>query len=64
MHRSSGMSMASEEQIKFVNGLWQEYLNSTIPLKEYDHQFEVPEVWLPQETPVDLIRIVHPRPYK
>ena len=56
--------MASEEQIKFVNGLWQEYLNSTIPLKEYDHQFEVPEVWLPQETPVDLIRIVHPRPYK
>lgn len=34
---------------------WLNYIESTIRLEEYDGQFEVPEIWLPQRTPVNLI---------
>jgi len=47
--------MARKEQIDFVDQLWLEYFNSTTSLKEYHEPFVVPEVWLPQETPVGLI---------
>lgn len=60
MHRSAGMSMASKEQIEFENKLWTEYYNSTIRLQDYHGQFEVPEVWLAQETPIDLISLSNP----
>lgn len=38
--------------------LWEKYYNSTIPFSEYHGQFEVPEVWLPQRIPIDLIQII------
>lgn len=58
------LSEASDEEIEFVDGLWFEYHNSTIRLEDYHGQFEVPEIWLPQKTPVDLIKIVCPKLYQ
>ena len=37
---------------------YRDYLNSAVPLAEYDGSFRVPEFWLQQETPVEKIRVV------
>lgn len=35
-----------------------QYLESSTPLKEYDGGFECPEIWLPNRTPVDEIKVI------
>lgn len=35
-----------------------QYLGSSTPLKEYDGNFECPEIWLPNRTPVDQITVI------
>jgi hypothetical protein len=34
------------------------YISSTIPLKNYSGEFKIPEIWLPQETPLSLVQII------
>jgi len=35
---------------------WNLYINSTIPLSEYRGDFKVPEIWIAQKTPLDLLK--------
>lgn len=53
MYRSSGMSMVPEKMWKQYVGFLNNYLASTMPLNQYHDEFEVPELWLPQDTPID-----------
>jgi hypothetical protein len=38
---------------------WQGYFQTTMPLEEYQPgQYKAPEVWLPQTTPANMIRVI------
>ncbi len=56
MWRSSGMSEVSKERFQIFVDCLKEYLASLTILNDYKNDFEVPEIWLPQETPVALIK--------
>ena len=44
---------------QFVNRKYHRwYINSTMPLKNYENNYEAPEIWLPAEVSLDLIKIV------
>ena len=45
-----------EELDKLIHDLRTEYLESVIPFNSYDGRHKVPEIWLPQKTPIKLIK--------
>ena len=61
MYDTSGMNMATKKEIEFVGSLWDKYRDSAVSLSEYQGQFKIPEIWLPQRTPVNLVKILNTR---
>ena len=64
---SYGMSDMTKKEWEIHEGLVTKSMSSAVPLSDYTDQFEVPEVWLHQDTPVDLVevvKIVQPRTVK
>ncbi len=55
--KKSWKSKLSKKEYKLFKAVQVDYYNSTMPLDSYKGQYEVPEVWLSQRTPVDKIRI-------
>jgi len=51
-----GFSRLSPEEQEIFRATRKEYLESTISIEDYkDGMYEVPEIWLPQRTPVELL---------
>ncbi len=44
------------ETTPFCTPKHRQYLESAVPLQEYNGNFSIPEVWLSQETPVDRLK--------
>lgn len=64
---SYGMNDMTKKEWEIYERLETRSLCSAVPLSKYTDQFEVPEVWLHQETPVNLVevvKIVQPRRVK
>lgn len=49
--------ISEEEDFRTKDSLIK-YIESTTRLSDYKGQFEVPEVWIPQETPIDKLELV------
>ncbi len=60
--RSCGMSTAKPKEREFVNRLWEQYNDSAVLFAAYPGNFVVPELWLPQRTPINLIEILQDYP--
>ena len=58
MYASSGMSMASDEQMEMWESFSKEWLDSAVRLTDYDGSFKVPELYLHQETPLEQVELI------